>query len=77
MDVFQGLDTRRPDDSFTEVLHVPVEAVTEMDTTWLDQRMTGLSQANCGCGSTAMGSHLGGRCTGAPPILVYFSGDWD
>ena len=26
----------------------------------------------CGCGS--MGSHFG---VGAPPILVYFSGDWD
>ena len=27
-----------------------------------------------GCGSKPMGSHFG---VGAPPILVYFSGDWD
>ena len=27
-----------------------------------------------GCGSKPMGSHFGVR---APPILVYFSGDWD
>ena len=28
----------------------------------------------CGCGSKPLGSHFG---VGAPPILVYFSGDWD
>ena len=27
-----------------------------------------------GCGSKPMGSHFG---VGAPPILIYFSGDWD
>ena len=27
-----------------------------------------------GCGSKPMGSHFG---VGAPPIRVYFSGDWD
>ena len=27
-----------------------------------------------GCGSKPMGSHFG---VGAPPILVYFSGEWD
>ena len=29
---------------------------------------------SCGCGSKPMGSHFG---VGAPPILVYFGGDWD
>ena len=28
----------------------------------------------CGCGSKPMGCHFG---PGAPPSLVYFSGDWD
>ena len=29
----------------------------------------------CGCGSKPMGSHFG--AFGAPPMLVYVSGDWD
>ena len=36
-----------------------------------DQRRQGLSTH--GCGSKPMGSHVG---IGAPPIVVYFSGDW-
>ena len=28
----------------------------------------------CGCGSKPVESHFG---VGAPPVLVYFSGDWD
>ena len=37
-------------------------------------RYSGILGIPNGCGSKLMGSHFG---VGAPPILVYFNGDWD